>query len=403
MSGRICTRYRDDDGLDVGCHLLSKEYMIENYPSLVDQAKMPGLWLWGYGNNGQLGDNTTTNKSSPVQTISHGTTWRSVESGKGSATAAIKTDGSLWLWGSNSGGQLGTNSRIGQSSPVQTVSGGTNWRAVSVSSIHSAAIKTDGTLWTWGSGADGRLGNNAIVNQSSPIQTISGGTNWKSVNSGAANTVAIKTDGTLWLWGNGACGQLGNNAIVNQSSPIQTISGGTNWRNAGVYNHVVAIKTDGSLWVWGNGENGRLGNDSTTDVSSPVQTISGGTNWRAVSVNFLHSTATKTDGTLWLWGSNDRGRLGNGGGSASSPVQTISGGTNWRMASAGVTHTAAIKIDGTLWAWGRATCGTLGNNIVADQSSPVQTISGGTNWRSVSAGGGGLSGHTAAIKDLGDF
>jgi alpha-tubulin suppressor-like RCC1 family protein len=407
MSGRICTRYRDDDGLDVGCHLLSKEYMIENYPSLVDQAKVPGLWLWGSG-GGRLGNNAITRQSSPIQTISGGTNWRSVSADpvQGSLFAvghntAIKTDGSLWLWGAGGYGQLGNNSIASQSSPIQTISGGTSWRMVSAGDSHTSAIKTDGTLWVWGCGGLGRLGNNAITNQSSPIQTISGGTNWRTVSAGNGHTGAIKTDGSLWLWGVGDSGRLGNNAITRQSSPIQTISGGTNWRTVNVSTlHTAAIKTDGSLWLWGDGGLGRLGNNEITSQSSPIQTISGGTNWRTVSAGNGHTAAIKTDGTLWLWGVGCFGRLGNNEiTSQSSPIQTISGGTNWRTVSAGNGHTAAIKTDGSLWVWGYGGIGQLGNNEITSQSSPIQTISGGTSWRMVSAG----NGHTAAIKDLGDF
>jgi alpha-tubulin suppressor-like RCC1 family protein len=399
MSGRICTRYRDDDGLDVGCHLLSKEYMIENYPSLVDQAKIPALWTWGLGSSGILGNNSTANQSSPIQTISGGNNWRTVSAGI--HTAATKTDGSLWLWGCGVCGLLGNNDITSQSSPVQTVSGGTNWRTVSTGDLNTAAIKTDGTLWTWGLGSRGQLGNNSTASCSSPVQTVSGGTNWRTVSVGRCHTAAIKTDGTLWTWGFGYRGQLGNNDITNRSSPVQTVSGGTNWRTVSASSfHTAAIKTDGSLWTWGYGGYGQLGNNSIASQSSPIQTISGGTSWRMVSAGDSHTSAIKTDGSLWLWGAGGLGRLGNNAiTNQSSPIQTISGGTHWRTVNVSTLHTAAIKTDGSLWTWGYGGSGRLGNNSIDSQSSPIQTISGGTNWRMVSAG----SAHTAAIKDLGDF
>jgi alpha-tubulin suppressor-like RCC1 family protein len=355
-----------------------------------------GLWAWGgpFGPGG-LGDNTTISKSSPVQTISGGTNWRSVSAGA-ATNAAIKTDGTLWLWACGTGGQLGNNSAINQSSPVQTISGGTNWRSVSPNGIATAAIKTDGTLWLWGGAANGALGTNSVVNQSSPVQTISGGTNWRSVSvskevglTGCGHITAIKTDGTLWLWGRGGTGQLGTNSVVNQSSPVQTISGGTNWKSvAAVANTTAAIKTDGTLWLWGGGGYGKLGTNTTISQSSPVQTISGGTNWKSISTGAEHTAAIKTDGTLWLWGYGIGAQLGtNSRISQSSPVQTVSGGTNWRSVSlSGVS--AAIKTDGTLWLWGGNGFGQLGTNTAIGQSSPVQTVSGGTNWRSVSASGG---------------
>jgi alpha-tubulin suppressor-like RCC1 family protein len=304
----------------------------------------------------------------------------------------------LWLWGAGSFGRLGNNAVANQSSPIQTVSGGTNWRSVSAGNYHTAAIKTDGTLWLWGAGSFGRLGNNATTttNRSSPIQTVSGGTNWRSVSAGNDHTAAIKTDGSLWTWGLGSGGQLGNDSTTNQSSPVQTVSGGTNWRSVSVGGcHTAATKTDGSLWTWGYGSFSQLGTNSFISRSSPVQTVSGGTNWRTVSAGGCHTAAIKTDGTLWTWGDGSFGRLGNNAvTSRSSPVQTVSGGKSWRTVSAGRFVTAAIKTDGSLWTWGCGLAGRLGNNYTTSQSSPIQTISGGTNWRSVSLG----SSHTAATR-----
>jgi alpha-tubulin suppressor-like RCC1 family protein len=354
---------------------------------LIERFTGKQLWLWGAGGGGRLGNNNISDQSSPVQTISLGTNWRAVSTGE-FHTAATKTDGTLWTWGCGLIGRLGTNSAISQSSPVQTVSGGTNWRSVSVGRCHTAAIKTDGTLWTWGFGYQGQLGNNDITNRSSPVQTVSGGTNWRTVSASSFHTAATKTDGTLWTWGLGFRGQLGNNDITNRSSPVQTVSGGTNWRTVSVGRcHTAATKTDGTLWTWGCGSIGQLGNNAIANQSSPVQTVSGGTNWRTVSAGSYHTAAIKTDGELWLWGSGTIGLLGtNSTTNRSSPVQTVSGGTNWRTVSAGDRHTAATKTDGTLWLWGDGNDGRLGTNSAISQSSPVQTVSGGTNWRTVSAG-----------------
>jgi len=345
-----------------------------------------GLWSWGAGNSGQLGNNATSDQSSPVQTVSAGTNWKQVSCGE-IYTAAIKTDGTLWLWGRNSVGQLGSNNLTDRSSPVQTVSAGTNWKQVSGGRQHTAAIKTDGTLWLWGRNSVGQLGSNNLTDRSSPVQTVSAGSNWKQVSCGREHTAAIKTDGTLWAWGQNDYGELATNNVTDRSSPVQTVSGGNDWKlvSCGQY-HTAAIKTDGTLWLWGRGQNGQLGNNSTTNRSSPVQTVAGGTNWKQVACSFQHTAAIKTDGTLWLWGSNTEGRLGdNSRTSRSSPVQTVSGGTNWKQVTCGDAYTAATKTDGTLWLWGEADKGRLGNNSTTDRSSPVQTVAGGTNWKQVSA------------------
>jgi len=384
-------------GQDIAAPLVDKSYLIDRYPELVDTFRFAGLWTWGYNTYGQLGDNTLVNKSSPVQTVAGGTNWKLVACGK-YHTAAIKTDGTLWLWGRNTYGQLGDNTITHRSSPVQTVAGGTNWKLVAGGRYHTAAIKTDGTLWLWGYNTYGQLGDNTLVNKSSPIQTVAGGTNWKLVSGGYYHTAAIKTDGTLWTWGYNTYGALGDNTLVSKTSPVQTVAGGTNWKQvaSGLW-HTAAIKTDGTLWTWGYNNYGALGDNTSTSRSSPVQTVAGGTNWKSVASGGIHTAAIKTDGTLWLWGRNTYGQLGdNTIVHRSSPVQTVAGGTNWKsVASGGEYHTAAIKTDGTLWLWGHNTYGQLGDNTVVNKSSPVQTVSGGTNWIMVASG----YYHTAAIRD----
>jgi len=355
---------------------------------LIDRYANGGLWGWGYNSSGDLGDNTTTAKSSPVQTIAGGNNWKQVYVGD-FHTAAIKTDGTLWLWGSNDNGygNLGDNTTTNKSSPVQTIAGGTNWKQVAAGNYNTAAIKTDGTLWLWGSNGSGQLGDNTTTNKSSPVQTIAGGTNWRQVACGS-HTAAIKTDGTLGTWGSNFNGKLGDNTTTSKSSPVQTIAGGTNWRQVACGSHTAAIKTDGTLWLWGWNTNGQLGDSTTTSKSSPVQTIAGGNNWKQVSCGSYHTAAIKTDGTLWTWGEGIYGQLGdNTSVNKSSPVQTVAGGNNWRLVASGFRHTAAIKTDGTLWSWGIGGSGQLGDNTTTtSKSSPVQTIAGGTNWKQVSCG-----------------
>ena len=373
---------------------------VTDYAMIDQYASTGSLWLWGYNDSaaaqaGVLGDNTSVSKSSPVQTVSGGTNWKQVAAGLYHA-AAIKTDGTLWTWGYNSTGTLGDGSSIvNKSSPIQTVSGGTNWKQVAGGQSHAAAIKTDGTLWTWGYNAQGQVGDNSITHRSSPIQTVSGGTNWKLVAGGKYHTVAIKTDGTLWLWGYNSGGQLGDNTSTHRSSPVQTIAGGTNWKSvSGGSAHTVAIKTDGTLWTWGQNTLGQLGDNTRINKFSPVQTIAGGTNWKSVSSGIAYTAAIKTDGTLWLWGHNNYGQLGdNTIVHRSSPVQTVSGGTNWKQVAGGGFNIASIKTDGTLWTWAYNAQGQLGDNTIVHRSSPIQTVSGGTNWKLVAAG----QQHTSAI------
>jgi len=383
----LTTNFKNSAGIDIGSVLVEKDYLIDRYPELVDTFRFAGLWAWGLNTNGALGDNSITHRSSPVQTIAGGTNWKLVASGR-YHTPCIKTDGTLWTWGLNTDGQLGDNSITHRSSPVQTVAGGTNWKQVASGRYHTACIKTDGTLWLWGRNTNGQLGDNSVTHRSSPVQTVAGGTNWKLVSCGGYHTASIKTDGTLWLWGRNTNGQLGDNSVIRKSSPVQTVAGGTNWKlvSCGGY-HTASIKTDGTLWLWGLNTYGELGDNAIVNKSSPVQTVAGGTNWKLVAGGNYHTASIKTDGRLWLWGRNSSGELGDNTITyKSSPVQTVAGGTNWKLVSCGGIHTSCIKTDGTLWLWGQNTNGQLGDNTIANKSSPVQTVSGGTNWKLVASG-----------------
>ena len=399
-------------------NLLSKEYVFDTYPDVIPFFRKAGLWVWGNNGNGQLGLNDTTTRSVVSQYTGDAVEWKSL-SGGWNHSAGIKTDGTLWLWGNNGNGQLGDDSTTNRSSPVQTVSTGTNWLQVSGGGggggAHTAAIKTDGTLWCWGLNSSGQLGDNSTTNRSSPVQTVDTGTTWSSVDCGEDHTAAVKTDGTLWLWGGNGNGQLGDNTGgfgTSKSSPIQTVSGGTNWKQVSAgKTFTAAIKTDGTLWLWGLNFSGQLGDDTggfSAYKSSPVQTVAGGSNWKFVKCSLGqslsssgHVVALKTDGSLWLWGNNQNGQLGDNtsGFSAmkSSPVQTVAGGTSWKKVSCSGAHTVAVKSDSTVWTWGGNNNGELGNNVAfTNKSSPVQTYPAGIGWKDVAGGGGG---HNLAIRD----
>ena len=221
-------------------------YFVTEY-WLIDQYVGDTLWTWGNNSYGHLGINVSVgaaSRSTPLTTFAGGTNWKQVSGGNGH-TAAIKTDGTLWTWGYNLLGQLGNNVAFGSDviTPVTTFAGGTNWKQVSCGHYHTAAIKTDGTLWTWGYNGNGQLGDNTgNFGVITPATTFAGGTNWKQVASGFAHIAAIKTDGTLWTWGRNSDAQLGDNTAVNRSTPVTTFAGGTNWKqvSGGDY-HTVAV------------------------------------------------------------------------------------------------------------------------------------------------------------------
>ena len=339
------------------------------------------LWSWGRNDTGSLGLSDTTDRSSPVQvgTLNNWTQISACGYNNGWFSFAIQSNGTLWAWGSNSFGNLGinTSTSITRSSPVQ-VGTLSDWYQISGGQFHTMAIKTDGTLWGWGNNSFGQLGTNTSTrsNISSPVQ-IGIENSWYEVEIGAQYTMSIKTDGTLWAWGNNSFGPLGLSDQTHRSSPVQ-VGTSSDWRQvtAGqsysgpTFNYTLAIKTDGTLWSWGYNEtSGSLGLSNLTNRSSPVQvgTLS---NWSQVFAGAGHSLAIKTDGTLWAWGNNGQGQLGlSNTVSRSSPVQ-VGILSNWNQLTGRGLNSTAIKTDNTLWVWGFAPRGLAGTNYFSNQNFP---------------------------------
>jgi len=311
--------------------------------------------------------------SSPTQ-VGTNINWQRVVQANNVALAT-KDDGTLWSWGRNTDGELGHNNKTQYSSPRQ-VGTDTTWSKVSRNSNNSGAITTDGELYMWGQNY-GNLGLNQPGNggpggktaRSSPTQ-IPGDTWGHIENTGTGSNFGVKTDGTLWSWGYNTDGQLATNNKTRFSSPTQ-VGTDTDWNynndtnnwGGAAGNMVCTVKTDGSLWGWGNNNAGELGQNSRIKQSSPVQ-IPG--SWKSVGNGGITGGGIKTDGTLWTWGNGGMGQLANGStgnpNRRSSPVQ-VGTATDWSyMANCQDSNMGAFKTDGTLYTWGRNSEGELGQN-----------------------------------------
>jgi alpha-tubulin suppressor-like RCC1 family protein len=342
----------------------------------------PHLYGWGLNNNGALGLGNTTNYSSPKQ-VGSLTNWLNIASSTYSLLS-VKTDGTLWACGSNIQGQLGLGNTTNYSSPKH-VGALTNWASVSGSYVYSYGIKTDGTLWAWGYNVNGQLGIGTNTNVSSPTQ-VGALTNWKFISSiGSFGAAAIKTDGTLWTWGQNYQGCLGLGNTTNYSSPKQ-VGGLTTWVNlsGGGSGYVIAVKTNGTLWAWGKNTNGQLGLGNITSYSSPIQ-VGALTNWGNAITGNSFTIAVKTDNTLWTWGQNNQGQLGLGNTTYYSSPKQVGILSNWSKTSAGYNYFLAIKTDGTLWGAGQNYYGQLGLGNTTNYSSPKQ-VGSLTTWLTVAAG-----------------
>ncbi len=346
------------------------------------------LYAWGQNSSGQLGDGTTISRSSPTRSVSF-TDWISVSAG-GGQSLGIRANGTLWAWGRNSYGQLGNNiaSIINQSSPVSVIGGFTDWISASAGGYHSIGVRANGTLWAWGRNNYGQLGNNTVISNRSPVLAVGGFADWISASAGREHSLGVRANGTLWAWGANASGRLGDNTAISRSSPVSVVGGFTDWISAdGGAEFSLGVRANGTLWAWGRNSYGRLGDNTVISRSSPVSVVGGFTDWISASAGDSHSLGVRANGTLWAWGSNSDGELGDvTTASKSSPVSVVGGFTDWISASAGDDHSLGVRANGTLWAWGRNGSGRLGDGTTIPKSSPVSVVGGFTDWVSVSAG-----------------
>ena len=353
------------------------------------------LWAWGYNFQGQLGDGTADQKLTPVR-IGTANDWEKIDAG-GGHTVARKTDGSLWAWGDNSYGQLGDGTTV-TLIPVR-IGTANDWTEISAGQSHTVALKTDGSLWTWGWNRYGQLGDGTRSPEQllNPVR-IGTANDWTEFAAGNRHTAALKIDGSLWTWGSyNYYGQLGNGTRVGIPNPVR-VGTGNNWAGvAAGYDYTVARQADGSLWAWGFNGNGRLGDGTTVEKLSPVR-IGMANDWAEITAGYGHTMARKTDGSLWAWGDNGTGQLGDGTTTQKlSPVR-IGTTNNWAKIAAGVNHTVALKTDGSLWAWGYNAYGQLGGSFQTIQPSPVR-IGTANDWAEVAVG----ELHTVARKTDGSL
>ena len=246
------------------------------------------------------------------------------------------------------------------------------WETASAGYTHSLAIKTDGTLWAWGDNAFGQLGIGTTTHRNVPTR-VGTGTDWLRVAAGNWYSLGIKSNGTLWAWGYNTFGQLGIGSTSNRTTPTQ-VGTATDWVaiSAG-YNHTLAIRANGTLWAWGSNNAGALGIGSTVDqINVPTQ-VGTATNWSKVAAGQFFSLGFRTNGIMWGWGSNLSSQLG-GGFSAdfiSSPIQTADDlGTYWLDISAGNNHVIGIDISGSPFVWGSDNLGQLGTGNIPNTGLP---------------------------------
>ena len=339
-------------------------------------SKNGQIWAWGYNYFGQLGNGEFGRDKGA--TVPLGVKIAKVIdiAGGGNHSAAVKSDGTVWTWGANYFGKFGD----AVSTPVQ-VRGLSTVKSIACGDSHYLALKKDGSVWAWGINEQGQLGNNTFKSSQTPVK-VAGLSNIIAIAGGTYHSLALKSDGTVWAWGDNTGGQLGDGSMVTRNKPVQVAGLKGVVAISGGILHSLALRYDGTVWAWGSNAWKQLGNDSILSKTQPVQ-VPGLTNIIAIAAGGFHNIALKADRTIWTWGNNNEGELGDGtaanqGKSSNdtttckaTPVQ-IPRLTGIEAIAAGGNHALAIKTDGTIWAWGDNYSGQIGDGTLIERNTPVQ-------------------------------
>jgi alpha-tubulin suppressor-like RCC1 family protein len=330
---------------------------------------------WGFNFSGQLGDGTTTQRSTPVDVIGLSSGVIALAAGY-SHTCTIASDGGLKCWGDNSNGQLGDGTTISNSMPVDVVGLASDMTVLAAGGYHTCAIASGGALKCWGYNSYGQLGDGTTTNRSAPVEVIGLSSGMTALAAGYSHTCAIASGGALKCWGRNSYGQLGDGTTTWRSTPVDVVglSNGVTALAAG-YSHTCAIASGGALKCWGRNSYGQLGDGTTTDSSTPVDVVGLSNGVTALAMGDYHTCAVVSGGALKCWGDNSDGQLGDGTTTQrSTPVDVIGLASGVTALTAGWDHTCAVASDGALKCWGRNSYGQLGDGTTTQRNTPVDVV-----------------------------
>ena len=326
----------------------------------------PGAWGWGHNDNNELDDWTDVERHTPVRMIDLVEQVKQLAGGD-DFTLALKADGTVLAWGKNDEGQVGNGRQNTVLSPVQVLSGA---QAVAAGGAHSIALKSDGTVWAWGDNNAGQVGDGSMTRRLlTPVQ-VSNLNNVIAISAGSIHSIALRADRTVWTWGGNNTGQLGNGANGGPvSHPVQVQNLNDVIAIAAGEDHNLVLKADGTVWAWGDGSDGDLGNGQLAQQNAPVQ-VQLLTDVKAISAGGTHSLALKKDGTVWAWGYKLDGSTFVPDNISTTPAQVPDLAQVTSIAS-GLLHNLAVMADGTVSAWGQNGSGRLGNDSTVTSRTPV--------------------------------
>jgi alpha-tubulin suppressor-like RCC1 family protein len=290
--------------------------------------------------------------------------FRQVSAG-GGFTCVVKADGTLWCWGVNTVGQLGLgNTESPRLEPTQVTALGADVARVMTGRAHACAVMTDGTAWCWGDNEYGQLGDGTYLDRSTPGKVRGLDSEVVQMSAGGRGTCAVKKDGTLWCWGYGPLLGVGLPAFERRVEPVQVTALGSDVAQVSVAgaSHTCAVKKDDTLWCWGRNVHGQLGDGTTDDRLDPIQVIAVGDDVTQVSARSSGTCVVKAEGTLWCWGTNRHGEVGDGTIDTPKmlPVRVEALGSSViAVSTRGVM--CARDDAGVLWCWGKNQTGGIGD------------------------------------------
>ena len=326
---------------------------------------------WGANEYGQLGNNSTTDSSTPVGVYGLGSKVKNITSGY-LHSCALTTNGRVWCWGNNTYGQLGNNSTTNSARPVAVAGLGRGVRAIDAGWFDTCAITARGAVKCWGNNSYGQLGNNTTTSSLTPVQVHGLTRGAKAVSASYFHTCAITAKGAAKCWGNNSWGELGDNTANESAKPVGVY--GLNKRvkqiSAG-YTSTCAVTTKGAAKCWGSNLYGQLGDNSTTTTGKPVNVYGLGSDIKSVKAGGYHACALTTAGGVRCWGLNDEGQLGDNSTISSLKPVVVATADKMRVITSGFEHTCAMTAQRAITCWGYNQRGQLGDNSTANRSQPV--------------------------------
>lgn len=342
------------------------------------------VWAWGFNGSGQLGDGSFDPRTEAVKVANLADV---IHIAAGSQhSLAVKADGTVWAWGDNGLGQLGDGTTVSRNAPKQvTLPGVGKATRVAGGAGHSLALLQDGTLAAWGDNSYGQVGDASNTQRKNAV-AVPGLTGVSTLAAGGNHTVVMLNSRELWVWGANNYGQLGLGDTTARNAPARLSGLDGPVDLAGGQGHSLVVLSDGSVWAFGRNMNGQLGNNSTTNALSPVK-VSGLSGISGVGAGIQHSLAVSGTGTVYAWGANWEGQLGTASTSACDPNQPtamtcvleptlLSGISGIESVEGGYLFSAALSEEGSIWTWGNNALGQLGDGTTTSNPTPSVVVGG---------------------------